>query len=478
MRYKRILLLFPDYKGGHFGALRPPAGLGYIAETLKTDRIDYEVVDMAAGASMEELKEKIVSFKPDLVGISMMTFMYRRSYEIIGYVKKTNPSLKIIAGGPHVSTLREKVLQECPSLDFGAVLEGEMTILELCRGVDPSSIKGLIYRNGEDIIFNGERTFIDNLDNVPFPKFEKFPLGKYVTEEIGIVSSRGCPHGCIYCPVKAAIGRQWRKRGADAMVDEIQYWYDRGYRQMSILDDNFTFERARVIEICEKIKSRDLKGLELNCNNGVRADKVNHEILRHMREAGFAYLAFGVEGGNDKVLKNINKGVKMESIERAIKEALELGFKVTLFFIVGSPGETMDDIKDSINLALKYPVFDARFYNLIPFPQSRLYDWVRENNYFTVDSETYLNNSSQWSCQPVFETPDLNRQEREEALRIVRGVRKKIRYNSMRSSLSAKLGPAASLVATLYVNDWVQDKLMKSGALRRNLKKAFMRISH
>lgn len=478
MRYNRVLLVFPDYKGGHFGALRPPAGLGYIAETLKANSIDYDVIDMAAGASMDELNKKISFFKPNLIGISLMTFMYKRSYEIIRSVKQSHPSANIIAGGPHISTVREKVLEECPELDYGAVLEGEQTMLELCSGVDPASIKGLIYRNGDEVLFTGERAFSENLDLIPFPKFEKFPLDKYVTEEIGIVSSRGCPHGCIYCPVKAAIGRKWRRRSAESIVGEIQYWYGKGYRQFSMLDDNFTFDRQRVVDICESIKTGSLQGIELNCNNGVRADKVDYELLKLMKEAGFAYLAFGVEGGNDKILKNINKGVKMEAIETAIQDALKLGYKVTLFFIVGSPGETMDDVKDSINLALRYPVFDARFYNLIPFPQSRLYDWVKENDYFLVDSEDYLNNCSQWSYQPVFETPDLNKNDREEALRMVRDVRKKIRYNSMKSSLSPRLGPAAALAAKIYVNDWVQDRLMKSGALRRNLKKAFMRVSN
>ncbi len=477
MKYQKVLLLFPDYKGGHFGALRPPAGLGYIAETLEVNNIDYDYLDMAVGASFTDIDDKINSFKPDLIGITLMTFMYRRSYEIIRIIKQSNPSVDIIAGGPHISTMREKVLKECPELDYGVVLEGEQTILELCTGSEISSIKGLIYRNGSDIVFTGERTFADNLDAIPFPKFGKFPLKKYVTEEIGIVSSRGCPHGCIYCPVKAAIGRKWRKRNADSIVNEIQHWYDRGYRQISILDDNFTFDQDRVVEICTKIRNKNLKGIELNCNNGVRADRVNYEILKLMREAGFAYLAFGVEGGNDRILKNINKGVKMEAIEQAIQDSLSLGFKVTLFFIVGSPGETMDDVRDSINLALKYPVFDARFYNLIPFPRSRLYDWVKDNDCFIVDSEDYLNNSSQWDFSPVFETPDLNRKEREEALRMVREVRKKVRFNSMKNALTPKLGPAAGLVAKAYINDWTQDKLMKSSTLRRNLKKAFMQVS-
>lgn len=432
---------------------------------------------MLAGAGEADLDRKIADFRPDLIGISMMTFMYKRSYEIINQIKRSNPSIDIIAGGPHISTLREKVLQECPGLDYGAVLEGEQTIVELCRGEEPSSIKGLIYRDGDKIIFTGERAFTEDLDTIPLPQYDKFPLDKYVTEEIGIVSSRGCPHGCIYCPVKAAIGRKWRKRSAQHIVNEIKYWYGRGCRQMTILDDNFTFDRQRAVDICSTLIKEDLKGLELNCNNGIRADRVDYELLKLMREAGFAYLAFGVEGGNDRILKNINKGIKMEVIEEAIRNSIDLGFRVTLFFIVGSPGETMDDVKDSINLALKYPVFDARFYNLIPFPQSRLYDWVKENDYFLVDPENYLNNCSQWDFSPAFATPDLNREEREKALRMVRETRKTIRYNSMRRNLAPKLGPLAKFIAKIYINDWIQDKLMKSSTVRRNLKRAFMKVT-
>lgn len=478
MRYNKVLLLFPDYKGGHFGALRPPAGLGYIAEAMKKGGISYDIFDMAVGASLSDVDDKISSFKPDLIGISLMTFMYKRSYEIISSIKKRHPSVDIIAGGPHVSTLREKVLEECPDLDYGSVLEGEQTILELCRGTETSSIKGLIYRKNGEVIFTGERAFAVNLDDISFPKFEKFPVDKYVTEEIGIVSSRGCPYGCIYCPVKTAIGRKWRKRSADSIVEEIRYWYGRGYRQISILDDNFTFDQNRVVEICEKIKAANLQDLELNCNNGIRADRVNYYMLKLMREAGFAYLAFGIEGGNDRILKNINKGTDMKTIEEAIQNALKLGYKITLFFIVGSPGETVTDVQDSIDFSLKYPIFDARFYNLIPFPRSKLYDWVKGNGYFTVDAETYLNDSSQWGDTPVFETPDFSMEERIKTLKLVREVRKKIRYNSMKSSLAPKFGPAAAVVAKVYVNDWIQDKLMKSGTLRRNLKKAFMSVSH
>ncbi len=161
MRYKKALLLFPDYKGGHFGALRPPAGLGYLAETLKVNDVEYDVLDMAVGYSTDDLKDKILSFKPELVAVSLMSFMYKRSYEIIKLVKQINPDLHIAAGGPHISTTREKALEECPEADYGVVLEGEDAILELCRGEDISLIKGLIRREGKEIIFIIKRKGVD-----------------------------------------------------------------------------------------------------------------------------------------------------------------------------------------------------------------------------------------------------------------------------------------------------------------------------
>lgn len=477
MRYGRVLLLFPDYKGGHFGALRPPAGLGYLAETLKAKGIDYKLVDMAVGASVDDLKSAMQSFKPDLVGISLMSFMYKRSYEIAKIVKDIDPNVHIVAGGPHVSTVRETVLKECPAMDFGAVLEAEELIIELCTGVELSRIMGLIRRDGGEIIYNGDRPFKDNLDEFPFPRYEGFPMDKYVTEEIGIATSRGCPHSCIYCPVKAAIGRKWRRRSAESIVEEIDYWYKRGVRQISILDDNFTLLRPRVEQICREIISRGFKGLELNCNNGIRADRVDYALLKLMREAGFKYLAFGVEAGNNKVLAAIKKGETIEVVEEALRHALDLGYKVTLFFIIGSPGETIADVQDSIDFALKHPVFDARFYNLVPFPRSELYEWVRDNNYFTLDPEEYLNSSSQWDYKAVFQTPEMNSDQRAEALRMVRDVRKRIRYNSMKRTLKGKLGPLAGPAARVYINDWVQDRLMKSKVLRRNLKRLFMKVA-
>ena len=477
MKYKKVLLLFPDYAGGHFGALRPPAGVGYLAQMLQEEGVEYDVLDMAAGGNLHALKIKLLSFKPDLVAISLMSFMYKRSYHIINWVKEESSGVTVVAGGPHISTLREKALEQCNGLDYGIVQEGEYTLLDLCKGLDVESIPGLLYRKNGKVNYVGPRSFEKNLDKFPFPKFEKFSLGKYVTGEIGIVSSRGCPFNCTYCPVKTSIGQQYRIRSAESIVEEITYWYNRGFKQISILDDNFTSNKERVFEICEAICKKDLKDIELNCNNGIRADRVDREMLSAMKLAGFKYFAFGIESGNEQVLKNIKKSQDLGVIEDALKVAIELDFTVTLFFVVGAPGEDLDTVKESIALAKKYPIFDARFYNLIPFPATELYEWAKSNKYLIMKPEEYLNNSSHWDYKPVLATPEFPVEERAKALVLTRQARKEIRHDAMKRKLEKRLGPFSGMIANFYINDWVQAQLMHNGTLRRNLKRLYTKIS-
>lgn len=342
-----------------------------------------------------------------------MTFGYKNHYSLIQYVKEIFPKVPIIVGGPHVSTLREQVLEDCAAIDYGAVLEGEETIVELCKGVPLMGVKGLIFREDKgQIMYTGDRPFLKDLDAIEFPKYTSFELNKYPRPlYIPIVSSRGCPYNCIYCPVHLAMGRRFRVRRAVSVVDEIQYWYEKGSRHFGIADDNFSLIKSRIYEICDEIERRQLSDLKITCGNGLRADKVDRELLTRMREVGFSSIAFGVEAGNNRILKKLRKSERIEDIELAIRNACELDYQVTLFFLLGSPGETVVDVKDSVPLATKYPVYDVRFYNLIPFPKTELYDWVKENNYF-VKSTDYLNTVSHWVNEPIFQTPEMSTVER------------------------------------------------------------------
>lgn len=450
MRYRKVALISPSYDiGPHAVADHPPAGLGYLAEALESNGIDYIVIDQRLGYNFQSLLARITDYEPDLIGISMMTYLHQNTYETIKMIKKACPETDIIAGGPHVSTFRETVLKQCADITYGAVLEGEELLIELCRGKLVNEIGGLIYRMRNDIRFNGERPF-QNLENVVVPRFRKFELDKYLTEMIPLVTSRGCPYGCIYCPVEKAIGKRFRMREADNVVSEIEYWRVQGRKSFLILDDNFTLKPKRVFEFCDLILDADLDDLELGLPNGVRADRIDIQMLEQMKSVGFTKIAFGVEGGNDKVLAKINKGEKLAKIEESIKSACALGFNVVLFFLIGSPGETWDDFMDSVRLAKRYKVDDVRFYNLIPFPGTKLFEWVKTNNYFVRDPSEYLNSASHFINSPCFVTPEMSLRERKKAFNKASRTARQVRRRALSRRL-AYLGPFAWLVAGAYV---------------------------
>jgi len=435
MRYKKVLLINPSVAGSYLGPIRPSAGLGYISQFLQANSVEVEVIDMVFGVKAKHLWDKIDKFMPEIIGVTVWTYKYKDTYGLIEAIKKKYPDIKVVVGGPHISTLRRDALSECSAIDFGIVLEGENTFLELCQGKDLKEIKGLMHRDKGEVLYNGDREFNSDLDSLPFPRYEKFELNKYFLKEIMIISSRGCPYDCIYCPVKLAIGRNLRVRSAKNVVDEIEYWYTKNYRRFNFADDNFTFFKERVYEICDEIKKRGLTGLDLRCGNGIRADKVDKELLSRMRETGFNYIGLGVEAGNNRILGILKKGEPIERIEAAISDACSLGYDVTLFFLAGSPGETAADIEDSVRLAEKYPVFEARFYNIIPYPGTELFKWLKEKNLFLEEPQKYLNEASAFSNKPLFETEELPKEER---IRIFKNL-KKVENRILKRTIKRKL---------------------------------------
>ncbi len=468
MRYEKVLLVNPPYSGSRVKVVFS-AGLGYVAESLKYSGIEYEVIDMSLGYAYKDLKRKIANFQPQLIGISVMTYRYKDTYRLIANLKKDYPEIRTVVGGPHLSLFREKVLSDCPEVDYGVVLEGEETIVELCRGNSPDTVKGLIFRKQDNVVYNGDRPFIKNLDEIPFPRYEKFELAKSLNREINalpIVSSRGCPYECVYCPVKNSIGRIFRVRSPENIMQELSHWYDQGFRRFSFADDNFTLIKERVYKLCNLIKNSKLKDIQLSCDNGIRADRVDRDLLRLMSEVGFHRVAIGVEAGNDKVLGNLKKKENIATIRRMIEEACKLNYEVNLFFLVGSPGETRQDLDDSFRIALEYPIGTAYFYNIIPFPHTELFDWIEKNGRFLKKPEEYLHQYPILDNIPVFETPQMSGKERKKALRnAFRIMRKTMRKKWSRRLV--KLGIVGKILAFVYTTKFVQDVVLRNKFLNR-----------
>jgi radical SAM superfamily enzyme YgiQ (UPF0313 family) len=343
-------------------------------------------------------------------------------------------------------------------------------------------IKGLIYRDGAGIFYTGDRPFVRDLDSLPYPRYKKFDRSDY-SGLVSLFSSRGCPFECTFCPTKLAIGRRFVARSAKNVVDEMEYHYNRGCRDFTFRDDNFTLISDRVYEICDEIERRGFRGIYLMCDAGVRADKVDRDILKRMKEVGFKMVAIGVEAGNDRILKVIKKSETIAQIEKAIKTACELDYMVELFFLIGSPGETWKDFEDTLSIATRYPVVKTSFYHILPYPNTELYDFVKRSGYLMRGYEEYLNDGSQRVNTPFFATPEFTFEMRRKAFDYAyettsKHVRKaNIAYS--RKNVTDKLRSMgmgeslASFCAGMYTSEMLFDRLTNNKLLmsvKRNLK--------
>jgi len=458
MRFGRVLFIQPSYSGSYFADTAsdsPPLGIGYVAETLRRHGIASRLVDFGLGDGIEEVTRATEAFRPDAIAVSMMTFRYKHHYEMIQSVREACPDLPIIAGGPHVTSWRDKVLQQCTPVDFGICFEGEQPMLELCQGQSLSEIGGLIHRSRGRIVSNPQRAFSLDLDAIPYPTFEGLGLARY-GGAVQICSSRGCPHRCIFCQSGSVLGARWRARSAANVAEEIQYWYERGRRLFSFIDDNFTLNRSRVETLCREIEQRGMTDARFVAA-GVRADRVDHPLLAQMRRAGFSHLAFGVESGNDRILNILRKGETLEQIDAAVEAAIGLEFLVTLYFIVGSPHETLANVKESIRFAMKYPIENAYFSNLMPIPGTELYRWIRENGRLLQEPEQYLNDFAEFEREPLFDAPGMSLSERRTALELTEQARQQIQQRAQRRrerahsrARFARFGLAGRVFGNLY----------------------------
>ncbi len=468
---KKILFIVPQQSDEY--PEYPHTGIGYLSEFLTKNKIDNKIIDMRLGYTIKDALNLLKKYKPDFVGITLITAKRDKGYELINSVANecSKTKCKVVIGGPHVSMISSKVLEECRA-DFAVKGEGEETLLELLRGKNTKKIDGLIFRNQGKIIENKDRKWLINLDKLPWPKHEKAELKKYKGGGVSIVTSRGCPYQCIYCSAKLVAGQCFRVRSPENILEELEYWNQNKINYFHIVDDNFTLNKERVVELCNLILKNKITST-FACD-GVRADRVDYETLKKMKQAGFKYLSFGVEGGNNKVLQAIKKGETIEQIKKAIEDSIKLGFEVYLFFLVGSPTETQKDVEDSIALALKYSIAGVNFYNLVPFPGTELYDYVEKNNLFLIKPEQYLKDAPYYSNTPVFETPEFPKKQRIRMLKKTKEIRQKIKRRVLKQRLE-KLGLLGKISYPLLRFEFVKDVLVGKFLVKIPLLRKFIK---
>lgn len=361
-----------------------PLGLAYISSVLKAGGHDVSVIDVRIeNLSDEEVLRRVAAASPDLFCVTSATCQIFDASNLLRAVKERFPGIRTVIGGPHISALPELTLKQFPFIDIGVVGEGELTSLELAdaisAGRDLSCVPGIVFRGKDGILLTAARPYIENLDTLPFPDRNAFPLEIYARNAIEckakpvatMITSRGCPFGCCFC-CKSTFGARYRARSAASVIEEIRHLVTGGYKEIHILDDNFSFDMARVRTICEAVIANKWN-VNFVLPNGIHATRFDDDTAALMRRAGFYYLWFGVETGDPGLLESLRKGVTLEQVEKAVATAKKHGFFTGMFFVVGLPGATQETELRSVEFAKKCAPDVMGVSVFTPYPGSSVY---------------------------------------------------------------------------------------------------------
>jgi radical SAM superfamily enzyme YgiQ (UPF0313 family) len=361
----RTLLISPPYPLTEWPNI--PLGLSHIAAVLEKNGIEVEVLDLLVSQySEEKLHRHMAEFRPEVVGATAVTMNYPISSNILRLCKRFDENVVTVIGGPHVTFCAEQTLREAPWIDIVVRGEGEYTMLDIARGKELPEIEGLVFRKEGGIETTGNRPWVENLDELPFPARHLFPLSKYraLTAGVSLITGRGCPFNCIFCAGHRMTGRRVRLRNPRLVVDEMQLLQELGLGVIHVEDDLFTLNHAHVYAICDEIMNR---GLKIKWDVFSRVDTVNREVLRKMKQAGCFSLVYGVESGNQGILNRAKKKITLKKVRQAVALTEEMGMKAFASFIVGLPGETKDTLRQSYDLARQLGI-PHTFHALAPFP--------------------------------------------------------------------------------------------------------------
>jgi len=407
----------------------PPIGLGYLASTLEAKGIRVGILDFGGlGYTPEQLfehaREDLARTKPDLVGITCLTTQAHLALEVARIAKEVCGGCRTVLGGPHPSAAPVEVARD-PNVDFVVVGEGERTLLDLVKNLSKPdrlrTVEGLVYRDGEEVVATLPRRLIENLDEIPFPAYHLFADRKLnlTVDAHGIdarerymevFSSRGCPYQCIYC--HKMFGKKFRARSPENVLEEIKLLYHRyRIREIHFEDDCFNLDIRRAKRILDLLIESGMD-LSIRFPNGLRADFVDEELISKMKKAGVYQTSIGVETASPRVMGLIKKRLDLRRVEETVRLALKHGLTMRGFFMIGFPGETKEEIMQTLEYAKNLDVHFASLSIVTPYPGTELYDMAAKGGY--IKDRNY---SQYFFDRASIESPEFTRQELEEIVR-------------------------------------------------------------
>jgi len=416
----------------HFVKTAPPVsgiplGLLYVASALKKAGHDVHVYDAIVGAdestwgvhcnngvyrmgaSMDEIKKIIDEINPDVVGIgNQYSSQADNAIKTAEAVKEVKRGIKVVVGGSHASVMPSTFLDECNAVDYVVMREGEITMPELLDSItghrDITTVKGIAFKKDGKLVVNEQREFIKILDDLPLPAYELVDMERYFyfneqgkdgretyrypgfERSVSMITSRGCPFNCVFCSIHLGMGRGFRAHSVDFVIKHIKYLKEIYHiKHIHFEDDNFSFNMSRFNDILESMIANNLN-LTWDTPNGMRADYLNEDVLKKCAMSGCTYLRIGVESANMEVSKKIiRKNLKIDKVIEVAKLCNESGIDLEAFYIIGFPGEKINQMKETIDFAIKqerlYGLYPYDMFTATPLIGTDLYKICQERNY-------------------------------------------------------------------------------------------------
>ncbi len=418
----KILLIYPPVilSKTERPTITAPLGVAYVAAVCEEAGFDVKIIDCLAegewkstpvdgdllywGLTYDEIEKRIKKERPDVVGIScQFSLQYIPSKEIVRMVKRLFPQTITVMGGTHPTIMYKEILANEGALDYVVLSEGEYTFTELVKslseGRDVSHIDGLAYREDGRVVCKPKRGFIEDLDALPFPARHLLPMDIYAKAKRGwgttrrspkanMITSRGCPFKCTFCGIWINAGKGFRARSPENVIAEIEHLTkEYGIQEIHFEDDNLTLNRERAERIFDLMIERGLD-VAWAAPSGLAIWTFNDRLLEKMVRSGCYRVNLGLESGNDHVLRNV---IKKPLTRRIIREKIGLvkkyGLEITGFWVIGNPGETVEQMWDTLDFARELGLEDNQVAIALPYPGTELYETCKKKGYLAFDQK-------------------------------------------------------------------------------------------
>jgi radical SAM superfamily enzyme YgiQ (UPF0313 family) len=404
------------------GTLYYPYWLAYATAYLRKHDFPVFLLDATPqNLAMAEVIGAIREFKPNLLIMSSSTPSFHHDILVAGEIKASFPELFLVFVGSHVSALAGDCLQQAPQIDAICRREYDQTVREIAERLettpDLSGILGVSHRLGDQIVHEPDRPYLEQLDDIPavtpiYKEFLHIPDYFYAITRhpvVALMTGRGCPFRCTYCVYPQTLhGRKFRAMSPERIVSEFRFIQEHlpEVKEVFIEDDTFTVNKPRCRRFCELLIEQDIR-LPWTANS--RAD-LDLDTLKLMKKAGLRLLCVGVESGNQQILDNIRKGIRLETIRQFFQDAKKAGVLIHGCFMVGNQGETRTTLAETLAFAKELQPDTVQFFPLMVYPGTEAYTWACDNNLLETNdfrhwlTETGLHNT-------VISTPEISARE-------------------------------------------------------------------